>query len=208
MKSQSSKSTPSTAARRPGRQRSTEVDQSILAATLDILVEEGYGEFSMSKVINRAGVSSATLYRRWNTADELVIAALRSIQSEPVDIDTGSFDTDLHAFITYLGAALEDFEDVAIAEASGPRAPDALRREVAEMFARPRMAMLEVILQRASDRGELDNPLPLTMCWTYVVSPVHHWLYLQERPLTAEFVNQTQTLLSAGLRALAMQGNT
>ncbi len=192
-------------AKRPGRQRSTEADQSIMAAALDILVEEGYGGFTMNKVIARAGVSSATLYRRWATADELVLAVLRSIQPEPIDIDTGSLDEDLKAFIDYLSKALDHMEDVAVSEASAPRAPEAIRQEVAAMFARPRMQMLESILKRAFDRGELETLPSSVYAWTYVVAPVHHWRYLQGRRMTPDFQEKTARLLSAGLRALAQQ---
>lgn len=194
-------STPAT--KRPGRQRSSEVDQAILDATLEVLVEGGYGNFSIKKVINRAGVSSATLYRRWNTADELVIAALRSIHSPAIEIDTGNFDQDLKAFLVYLGEALENFEDIAIAEASGPRASEAMRNEVAAMFAIPRKQILQQLIDKAVKRGELANPLPISVCWTFVVSPIHHHLHLQGKALTEKFIQQTHTVLSSGIRALA-----
>lgn len=196
----------STGSRRPGRQRSREADRAILAAATETLAEEGYGGFTMQKVIARAGVSSATLYRRWSSADELVLAALRSIQAESVDIDTGSLDGDLEAFIDYLAQALDRMGDIAVAEASGPRAPEALRREVGRLFALPRRAMLRSILERAQQRGELVTLPSLDLCWAYVISPVHHWLYLQGEPLTREFVVNTRTVLGAGLRALAAGG--
>lgn len=189
--------------RRPGRQRSAAADQAILAAALDVLVEDGYGDFSINKVINRAGVSSATLYRRWATGDELLAAALRSMQPEPIVIDTGSLDGDLGAFIDYLAQALQRFEQVVLAEAGGPRAPQSLRDEAAEMFAKPRIAMLSDMLQRALHRGEITCMPSLTLSWTYVVSPVYHWLYLQGKAPTPEFREQTRAMLSAGLRAIA-----
>ncbi len=61
---------------RPGRQRSEAADQAILGATLDLLALDGYGGMTMAAVIARSGVSSATLYRRWPTKQELVVAAL------------------------------------------------------------------------------------------------------------------------------------
>lgn len=189
--------------KRPGRQRSAAADQAILAAALDILVEDGYGDFSINKVINRAGVSSATLYRRWATADDLLAAALRSMQPEPIAIDTGSLDGDLNAFIEYLAQALQRFEHVVLAEAGGPRAPQSLRDEAAEMFAKPRIAMLSDMLERALQRREIDSIPSLSLSWTFVVSPIYHWLYLQGKAPTPEFIEQTRVMLSAGLRSIA-----
>ncbi len=189
--------------RRPGRQRDPAVDEAILAAALQILVENGYGEFTMQGVISRAGVSSATLYRRWATSDELVLAALRSIQPEPVNIDTGELDADIAGFVDYLVGALQSLEDIAAAEASHPRAPEAMRAEVGRMFAEPRIAMLRDILERAVGRGELASMPSLGHAWTFVVSPLHHRLYLQGERLSPNFVASTRRFLIAGLRALA-----
>lgn len=199
------KTTSPPAGRKPGRRRSAEADQAILDATLDILAEEGYGGFSVHKVIRRAGVSSATLYRRWPDGDALVAAALRSIPIQPVEIDSGSFDQDLAAFIEYLASSLQKFENVAVTEAAGKRAPETLRREAAQMFSQPHKAVLQQIVARACQRGELASEPPLQLIWTYVVSPIHHWLYLQSQPLTRAFVCDTCCVLSAGLRALAAQ---
>ena len=84
---------------RRGRQRSEVADQAILSATLDLLAANGYGGLTMAAVITRAAVSSATLYRRWPTKQHLVAAALASLVSEVIDIDTGTLEGDLAALI-------------------------------------------------------------------------------------------------------------
>ena len=84
---------------RPGRQRSQAADEAILVATLDVLAADGYGGLTMSAVIAAAGVSSATLYRRWPTKQQLVAAALASLHQAVVDIDTGSLDGDIAEFV-------------------------------------------------------------------------------------------------------------
>ncbi|MGZ4705920.1 MAG: helix-turn-helix domain-containing protein, partial [Acidimicrobiales bacterium] len=50
---------------RPGRPRSIEVDQAILAAALRMLGEHGFDGLTMEGVASEAGVGKATLYRRW-----------------------------------------------------------------------------------------------------------------------------------------------
>src|SRR3954469_20577088 len=87
------------AAVRSGRRRSQAADDAILAATLDLLREHGYGGLTMSSVIERAGVSSATLYRRWATKQDLVLAALETMRPEPTSTDTGSLVGDVRAFL-------------------------------------------------------------------------------------------------------------
>src|SRR5689334_1553080 len=103
-----------TPAPRPGRQRSAAVDEVILAATLDQLGRDGYDGFTVASVIERAGVSSATLYRRWPTKLELVMAAVSTLAPEPLGVDTGTLAGDLEALTQDLAAsALRKRDDVA-----------------------------------------------------------------------------------------------
>ena len=66
--------------RGPGRPRDARHDQAILAATLEILQEQGYGGLTIEGVAARAGVGRPTIYRRWPSKPALVVAAL--VQSD------------------------------------------------------------------------------------------------------------------------------
>ena len=68
--------------RRPGRPREERVDRAIVAATLEIFAEDGYHGLSMEAVAARAGVSKATIYRRWPGKRDLVIDALASLNDD------------------------------------------------------------------------------------------------------------------------------
>ena len=91
---------------RPGRHRSEAADEAIMAATLELLGEHGYGGVTMAGVIERAGVSSATLYRRFSNKDDLVAAAVATLVPSALEIDTGSLAGDLKAFVAALSRAL------------------------------------------------------------------------------------------------------
>src|SRR5438309_11798911 len=62
--------------RSAGRPRDPQVDASIRAATLELLVEDGYQATSIQAVARRAGVSAPAIYRRWSSKAELVEAAV------------------------------------------------------------------------------------------------------------------------------------
>ena len=49
---------------RPGRPRDPRVDEAIMAATLDLLVENGYARLTIEGVALRAEVAKTSLYRR------------------------------------------------------------------------------------------------------------------------------------------------
>lgn len=65
-----------------------------------LLVEDGYEGVTFEEVARRAGASKATLYRRWKSKRDMVVAALKAgpaRREDPDDIDTGSLRGDLLA---------------------------------------------------------------------------------------------------------------
>ncbi|MEV0383535.1 TetR/AcrR family transcriptional regulator [Nonomuraea sp. NPDC050643] len=68
---------PSSPAPRPaGRPRSQEADTAILTAALDLLIEHGAVQTSIEQVARRAGVTRATVYRRFADKTALLVRAL------------------------------------------------------------------------------------------------------------------------------------
>ena len=101
------------AQRRPGRPRSDRARQSILNATLQLLLEQGYDGMSIEAVAVRAGAGKATIYRRWSSKRELVAAALSSIDEDVHAPDTGSTRDDFIALV-------RDFARVSTSTVLGP----------------------------------------------------------------------------------------
>src|SRR5258706_1007760 len=82
-------------AARPGRPRDGRVDRAIVTAALEVMAESGISELRMDEVAARAGVGKAAIYRRFESKDEMVAAAIGTLVSEIVVPDTGSTRADL-----------------------------------------------------------------------------------------------------------------
>jgi AcrR family transcriptional regulator len=196
---------------RPGRQRSEAADQAILAATLDVLGEDGFGGLTMAAVIARSGVSSATLYRRWPTKQDLVAAALASLHPAATEIDTGSLEGDIVAFVRDVAASMAVRpagealrQDVAVELSRNPE----FRAAINEKFVVPRLVVLGHVLDRARERGELGRGEPgrrLTTeaAMSFVVGPLHHRVYVLGRPASPQFQRGVVVASLASLHALA-----
>lgn len=77
-----------------GRPRDERVDQRALEATRAVFAERGWFGTSYDEVAKRAGVGKSSLYLRWPTKAELVLAALSD--AAYIDaIDTGTLHGDL-----------------------------------------------------------------------------------------------------------------
>jgi len=190
------------AGRPRGRKRDAALDAVILEAALAVLAEQGYGGFTVSEVIARAGVSSATVYRRWPTMDGLVVAALGSLAPEPVEIDTGSFEGDVGELIRHLGGVLARHGHLSGSGSLGSASKAPFGEMVDELFVKPRRDALGRILRRAEQRGELASPAPVADCWSFLAGPVHHRVFVRREPFTEAFARAATTFVTAGLREL------
>ena len=65
--------------RKPGRPRNASVDAAIIQAALEMLDEVGLQAVSMDGVAARAGVGKATIYRRWDSREDLLIDAVAGL---------------------------------------------------------------------------------------------------------------------------------
>src|SRR5262245_18589755 len=77
--------------------RSARVVATVLRTTLEVLGQQGYAGVRIDDIAARAAVNKTTIYRRWPTRADLVIAALTSLAVPPKAVETGRLEADLHA---------------------------------------------------------------------------------------------------------------
>ncbi len=161
-------------AARPGRPRSVEVDQAILAAAIRMLADHGYDGLTMEGVASEAGVGKATLYRRWPSKIDLVLDAIRSMKPM-VDIpDHGDIRTDLVEMVT--GAVSwggdGEYTEVVSALMSELRRNSELATVYREQFLAPRRAESMRIIQRGIDRGEVRSDVDLDLVLDMLIGAI------------------------------------
>jgi AcrR family transcriptional regulator len=90
----------SAATTRPrGRRRAADREPLILDAAGELLEEVGYDHLRVQDVAERAHVGLATIYRRWATKQDLVIAAMRHAKAEVVRPETDDPRADLECYL-------------------------------------------------------------------------------------------------------------
>jgi len=160
--------------RRPGRPRDAHADEAILDAALAEVTEHGWGRACIDSVAARAGVSKATIYRRWPSKERLVFDAMLRV-SEPVfePADTGSLRGDL---IDQLGRVAElvnqppgcDLLPQLLAAAR----VDPELRELHERASAHRRQLVRAAFVRAIERGELDATVDVDTLIDLLAGPV------------------------------------
>jgi AcrR family transcriptional regulator len=129
----------------------------LLAMTLELLQEHGYDRLTVEAVATNARASKATIYRRWPTKAELVLAAfVEGTRQVAVDPDTGTLRDDLLALGEQIYAHVSTHASTiraVLVEVSRSAELDAIMQE---QFLDQRKALMSHVLARAVDRGEIE----------------------------------------------------
>jgi AcrR family transcriptional regulator len=129
----------------------------LLAVTLELLQEHGYDRLTLDAVATTAHASKATLYRRWPTKAELVMAAfVEGTRQVAVDPDAGTLRGDLLRLAESICAHVSTHAGTiraVLVEVSRSPELDAMMQE---QFLDQRKALMSHVLARAVDRGEIE----------------------------------------------------
>jgi AcrR family transcriptional regulator len=130
----------------------------LLAVTLQLLQEHGYDRLTVDAVAAKARASKATVYRRWPSKAELVLAAfIEGIRQIAVPPETGMLRGDLlrmGELICQQGRQHAGTIRAVLVEVS--RSP-ALKDVIQGQFIEQRKALMDHILQQAVARGEIEQ---------------------------------------------------
>ena len=159
--------------RSPGRPRSVEADKAILESALALLAEVGPTALSVEEVASRAGVGKTTIYRRFATKDDLVVAALVSLnESLPAEIVEGGVRDSLVAMVEAWWSAQQSessgqlFHRVLAHAKTNPRMFCSFYDHVIE----PRRDLYRAAIRRGMAGGELRADTDVELMTTLIIA--------------------------------------
>jgi AcrR family transcriptional regulator len=192
-------------ARTPGRPRSTTADEAILDAAVEIFGERGFEGLSVEDVAARAGVSKATIYRRYPSKVDLVVAAASCLAADEIAFpDTGNLGDDLRGLAHSL---IKAFNDSAVGRVMPVMVFERRRYpaldEGYQRFLSDRKARTRQLLRRAVDRGELPDDTNVEVMSSMLVGPIFHRFLVTREPIDDSFVDALVDALLRGFGATA-----
>lgn len=147
----------------PGRPRNVSTDDAILEAAALRLSRDGYERTSIDLVARDAGVTRPTVYRRWPSKDELVIAAVANQIKGSVHEPTGDLRRDLmdqaeslverwsgNRYVGMLGTAIVE-----------RRHHPAIYEQLLQKLVEPRRRQMRDILETAQANGQARPDLDI-----------------------------------------------
>lgn len=129
----------------------------LLAVTLQLLQEHGYDGLTLDAVAATARASKATVYRRWPTKAELVLAAfIEGIRQVAVAPETGTLRGDLLQIGAVICEQAQTHAGTIRAVLVEVSRNPALNEVMQHQFLDQRRAVIQHILGQAVDRGEIE----------------------------------------------------
>jgi AcrR family transcriptional regulator len=173
-----------------------------IEATLDLIAERGVRGLTTAAVAQRAGISKATMYRRWRSKEALVVDAVASLVSEITIPDTGSLREDVRALLRDAVRLYADsrpgrlIPDLVSEMSRRPAVADAVRSG----FLAQRRAALATVLDRARERGELRRDVDTDLCLDLLGGVVYYRFLVTGGPLNRRLADD---LTDALMRAIS-----
>lgn len=169
----------------PWSSRETE----LLAVTLQLLQEHGYDRLTVDAVAATARASKATVYRRWPSKAELVLAAfIEGIRQVAVPPETGTLRGDLLKVGELVCQQAQrhagTIRAVLVEVSRNPALNDVMQHH----FLDQRKALIDHVLQEAVDRGEIDEAAINDEFWDLLPGYLIFRTIIQGRPPTPHTV--------------------
>jgi AcrR family transcriptional regulator len=184
-----------------GRPRDARADRAILEATLELIAELGVYEFRTEDVAARAGVGKGAIYRRHDSKDALVTAAIAALVGGEIAVpDTGSTREDLlvlmrEAVDLYSGSLAGRLMPNLIGAMARKRD---LAKAVREGFLAGRRAALREVLRRGMERGDLSPNADLELVLDVLGGPLFYRLLVTGGPIDEQLAEGVADLILRG----------
>jgi AcrR family transcriptional regulator len=159
-----------------GRAQDQSRDDLIIGAALELLSERGYNALTMTDVAARAGVSKATLYRRWTAKADLVADAVATMDGFVSPNYTGRSVRNHLLTLLEQAANCDGRPEVVTATFEMARSHPDLYRTLSKRFAAFIRAEIGDIAERATGAGHapLSKDQLESLSETVVALLAHH----------------------------------
>ena len=189
-----------TSKRRPGRPVEARPRQAAIEAALELVAEHGIRGLTTNAVAERAGISKATMYRRWRSKQELLVDAVAALVNEIAVPDTGSTLEDLRALMAGAVAVYKGSVEAGVM----PSLVDAMSRDpvlaaaVRDGFLSGRRAALRAVLERGVARGDLRADIDLELALDVLGGSLFYRLLITGGPIDERLASGVAELILRG----------
>lgn len=165
-----------------------------------LLTHEGYAAVNVERVSRESGVAKTAIYRRWDAKAAMVFETVVHGREIAPPADCGTLAGDLAALVEHVVRLLS----TPLARAAVPGlladigSDDDLRQQFHHTLIEPELRVVEQILARGRERGEVAPDVRAKDVHAQLLGTVFAWVYLVERHTPHDLATRiTRALLGA-----------
>jgi AcrR family transcriptional regulator len=163
----------------------------VLNATVELLVERGYGGTTVDEISRRCGVAKTTIYRHWPVRTDLLRDACARIGTPLDRPHTGDLEDDLTSIMKNLAALLRSAKWTSVL----PSIIDAAERDpdMAAMYSELQhgySAVLHEVLSEAVHQGKLPRDTDVSVLIAALVGPLFYRRWFSREAVSDVFAEQ------------------
>lgn len=146
----------------------------VLRTATDLLVEGGPSAVTIDAIVARSGVARSTIYRHWDTRDDVLFAVIEQCapQIEPPDASL-SFEQALRRLMGTIRATLDDPDWARVLPALiALRTHEHGIADLEQRIEARQEHAIEVVLRRGIDEGALDPGVDVEQASALLVGPL------------------------------------
>jgi AcrR family transcriptional regulator len=191
--------------RQAGRPRSEVARRAILDSAYSFLEEKPIAEISTIHIAQKAGVSTATVYRWWQTKEALLLEALLYRHGHEVVLGEAGTPLDrLRNYVVQVGRFFTGKHGIVVARLLTAIQDNAtLRKEFVERIYMPRDRDSREAVDAAIQIGQLPGTTQVDLFLDAVFGPLLTRLLIRHEPIVEAYVLSVFELVLAGTNAVA-----
>ncbi len=173
-----------------------------IQAALAELQQWGVDRFSMEGVAHRSGLSTDYLHTNWDNEQQLILDALLHYSQTIISVpDTGSLRGDLTELALSIAAYVNDpvgrrIARMTVVDTKTQAADYGTRAQFWSM----RTSTIEVIFDRAAERGELRDDIQPTVVLQLLTSPLHTFALYSDRMVNPRYCRTIADLVTRAIQ--------
>ncbi|MEI9907591.1 MAG: TetR/AcrR family transcriptional regulator [Actinomycetota bacterium] len=173
-----------------GRPRDNSRNTVIENAAIELLKEVGYERVSIESISQRAGVSKATIYRRWCSKAELITDAVHHYAfCKTAAIDTGSLRGDLIEVISEKVKMMKSADGQLLAGLMAASNSDCdLSDVLTSRMAQGASSAYSAIFSRAVERGEITKNAKPEKIFELIPAVVGFRVFMTQQSISRKFI--------------------
>ena len=173
-----------------GRPRDSKREAAISEAAISLVQEVGYERTTIEAIALKAGVSKATIYRRWKNKQEVIANAVSCHAfSQTPSIDTGNLRDDLVELLLAKVKVLKGPDGAVIASIMSAANTDSeLAKAIPHSVRNGESQVHEVILERAIKRGEISPNANLELLAEITPAIMTYRIFMSQQPVNRKFI--------------------